>query len=251
MRLPTQGRQADDRGVIRNGRDAGTKSNYIPIIPQDLAKAYKAFNAKLTPQQRAALNIHSDANPTGEIKPLHKEDEFTQLDSLDDPRGQRGCPRNLWLAPMDAAQAIEPSEAESQGPSGFLHIIAVLAILRRVLRIYEVSGQQDQAVRLHGECVAVALGIPGFTTSQVARTYGVTKQAVSKRVRVISQALELPAAYRTHLATLPRGAGVCLKGSTHPHQSKPATSQDKGQGSPTRQGNAHPPAKPGASKQPK
>lgn len=243
MRLGnTYGRQDPAKGSIRkkpvitNSRDAGTLSNYIPQLPQSLSQAYKAFNATLTPSQRRTLNIHSDANPTGEIKPLHKEDECVRVDDME----ERPSP---FPAPLDA---LEPSQADQPHPSGYLHIIAVLAILRRVLRVYEVSGQQEPSVRLHGECIALALGIPGFKQSDVARTYGVTKQAINKRVRVIAAALELPPAYRTPLAALPRPSGFTLKGNTHPHPSKPRHKPARGQQCPNQPKHPTPSPKRGA-----
>ena len=228
MSLPSSSspRGRSKGGANRNNRFAGVKSNYIPYISPTLSQAYKEFNASLTPAQRKALNLHTPANPTGEIKPLYKEDECVNLDNLDDPQD---LGRNQWLSPLAAADhAITPQQEEA-APSGFVHIIAVLAILRRALRVYEVSSQQDHAVRLHGDCIAIALGIPGFRVAEVARTHLVTKQAVSKRVKVIAAALELPPAYRTPLAALPTEAGMSLKGKPHPHPSKPRTSQAKGQ----------------------
>ena len=200
-----------------------TSSNYIPLLPDQLRETYQSFNRTLTPDQRKALGIHSEANPTGEIKPLHKEDECQQIDNWEQSTPPAGYSLSAWLDALQTTQPIEPEEQDAKAGTGYLHIIAVLSIIRRVLRAYEVSAQQDSAVRLHGECLALALSIPGYgDLTTVAKRHGVSKQAVSKRVRVISQSLALPPAYSKSVSKLPQAA-IHLRGTPramHPRGSK-------------------------------
>lgn len=224
-----------------------TSSNYIPLLPEELRKEYAKFNASLSPEQRKALGIHSEANPTGEIKPLHKEDECVRVDSFDTATAPQGFNHSTWLDALAHSDPIAPEEQASRTASGYIHIIAVLSIIRKVLRAYEVSAQQHPAVRLHGDCLALALSVPGYgDLSAVAKRHGVSKQAVSKRVRVIASALDLPSYYPSLLSTLPQEAGITLKGYSRPlhPRSRPVSPQSKG--NPAKWGNGvgqvgHPP----------
>lgn len=184
-------------------RQDGVQSNYIPHLPSDLAKAYAKFNAGLTPRQRAELGI-SEANPTGEIRPEQKDELFVNPRELDlngsgFNEGQ-GNLSNIFIEALTSHDPIPLSDQELQQHhrKGHIHILVVFTIIRRVMRIFECAS--DPVTRLHGDVVGLALGLPGYTVSSLARAHGCTRQAVSKRLRRVIHALDLPPTYKMLLA---------------------------------------------------
>lgn len=221
----------DQRHSSTFNRQDGVRSNYIPFIPSQLAGEYSKFYATLTPAQRAELGA-SESNPTGEIRPLHKSDEYQTSEPIrallshgDDSTLPRGGIFTDAILHQDC-EPVEPSELNTKPQH--LHLLVVHTILRRVLRIFECAS--EPSTRLHGDVVAIALGIPGFTVATVARTYGVTRQAVSKRLRRVIAHLGLPPTERMAMAGLdytrhgkpPRKARGCLPAAL----SRPKAAQD-------------------------
>lgn len=67
----------------------------------------------------------------------------------------------------------------------------VLDILRRILSVLDNSN--DDGVRLHAYCIKTALGMPDLPNmSATAKAHGLTRAAVSGRVKLIQKNLGLP-----------------------------------------------------------
>lgn len=185
-------------GITRRGgqRTSGPKfGTYIPETNPKLSKAYAKFYDSLTPKQLEALGGRPDScNPTAEIRPESKNatnpDDWEYYTNGEANRKQQNIFAKA-ICHIDA-DPIEPGDADAK--TNHLHIILVMEVLRKVLKVYEVAS--DQSTKLHGEVVALALGFPGLTVSTLAKKYGCTRQAVSKRLRRVVTALNLPPTYR-------------------------------------------------------
>lgn len=67
----------------------------------------------------------------------------------------------------------------------------VLDILRKVIAVIDLSPCAE--VRLHGTCIKLALGMPGLPTmTALADQHGLTRAAISARVKTIQRNLKLP-----------------------------------------------------------
>lgn len=67
----------------------------------------------------------------------------------------------------------------------------VLDILRKVIAVIDLSPSAE--VRLHGTCIKLALGMPGLPTmTSLAEQHGLTRAAISARVKTIQRNLKLP-----------------------------------------------------------
>lgn len=226
-------------------RKDGVQSNYIPFLPSPLADAYAKFNAGLTPQQRAELGA-SEHNPTGEIRPHYKDElcvsprDYPMVGS-GQQEGQ-GNLSNIFIEALTCHDPIplSPEEIQSQTSRGHIHILVVFTIIRRVMRIFECAG--DPVTRLHGDVVALALGLPGYTVGNIARAHHCTRQAVSKRLRKVIQALDLPPTYRMQMAA-DRSQGMDYKRHGKPPR-KPRKAAGDAKGSPVSSGTTSPPHKP-------
>lgn len=168
----------------------GFFTSYVPTLSADLAEEYRKFNQGLSPQQRAALGIKNpEDNPTGEIRPICRDaEEFpVEADNLDRP--------NL-LTEAFIHNDPNPADPSAGNPNpNKLDLIVVLEVIRRLLSIYEVA--VDLKTRLHGEVIALALGVPGTkSVSDLARKYGCSRQAVSCRLVRVIEALDLPPTWR-------------------------------------------------------
>lgn len=203
---------ADQELNRRGGQKLGDSkfASYIPITPPPLAKAYKGFYNSLTPEQLKMLGGKPDPrNLTDEIRPQTKN--ATNPDDWDYfTDGSAGQPQTNLFGKALCHYDPEPIEPDAQNNSkpNHIHLIVLMEVLRKVLKVYEVAS--DPSTRLHGEVVAVALGFPGMTVGSLAKAYGCTRQAVSKRLRRVITALDLPPTYRmvvhstqpTHLTTM-------------------------------------------------
>lgn len=161
-------------------------SSYIETLPDNLRAAYAKFNASLTPAQRKALNISSgDENPTGEMRLTSKDHSPIPEENSE----------NLY-ARLFTTYDPEPQEPGEADPTATrLDLIVVLEVIRRLLTIYEVA--TDPKTRLHGEVIALALGVPGTpTVSELSRRYQCSRQAVSHRLTQVIKALDLPPTWK-------------------------------------------------------
>lgn len=233
-------------------RTDGIQSGYIPHLSPDLAKAYAAFNATLTPEQREALGT-SKANPTGEIRPEQKDELCVNprdynLTGSGHEEGQ-GNLSNIFIEALTYNDPVPVSEDEltSQGRKGHIHILVVFTVIRRVLRIFECAS--DPVTRLHGDVVALALGLPGYTVGNIARAHGCTRQAVSKRLRRVIHALDLPPTYKMQKAISQGAPDYTRQGkpprkpSSHLGDGRSRTRSNPHPGKPAR-GLKHPTGKP-------
>lgn len=67
----------------------------------------------------------------------------------------------------------------------------VLDILRKVIAVIDLSTNPE--VRLHGTCIKLALGMPDQPTmTALANQHGLTRAAISARVKTIQRNLRLP-----------------------------------------------------------
>lgn len=67
----------------------------------------------------------------------------------------------------------------------------VLDILRKIIAVIDLSPSAE--VRLHGTCIKLALGMPGLPTmTSLAEQHGLTRAAISARVKTIQRNLRLP-----------------------------------------------------------
>lgn len=221
----------DLEGVRRRGshkQDGPKYGTYIPETSPKLSKAYHKWYDSLTDAQLEAIGGRPDScNPTAEIRPETKNatnpDDWDYFTSGDNGSKQPNIFAKA-ICHIDA-EPIEPGDATAK--ANHLHIIIVMEVLRKVLKVYEVAS--DQSTRLHGEVVALALGFPGLTVSTLAKRYGCTRQAVSKRLRRVVTALNLPPTYRmlvhgggasviTKIAKAAAKAGKRTKASAHCRQ---------------------------------
>lgn len=183
----------------------GTQSGYIPHLNRQLAQEYARFNASLSPEQKALLGV-TDANPTGEIRPQYKDELCVTprdygLSGSGHEEGQ-GNLSNIYIEALTCRDQVPMSadEISQIGKKGHIHILVVFTIIRRVLRIFECAS--DPVTRLHGDVVALALGLPGYTVGNIARAHGCTRQNISKRMRRVIHALDLPPTYKMQMATV-------------------------------------------------
>ena len=168
----------------------GEHGNYLPKLPKDLADQYRQFYSSLSPAQLAQLGgAPHPSNLTDEINPSVK---YSNTPDTWDTFGERQAHTSLGqslVRCLSSQPDIDPADL-SANQGQHLHPVAVLEIIRRVLLIYTTA--PDTSTRLHGEVVAMALGFPGLTVSTLSRKYGVTRQAISKRLRNIIKGLGLP-----------------------------------------------------------
>lgn len=165
--------------------------NALPYVPKPLQAAYRKWYDSLTPEQLATLGGKPHpSNPTGEVSPIFKEHlHIEEQDGFSNTPKTRSVFLTLFSDDQPPADPQEAQPSQSHIPS-FL----VLEIVRKVLHAW--TSAPDRSTRLHGEVLGVALGIPGETISTLAKKYGCTRQAVSKRHRSIVKALSLPPSTR-------------------------------------------------------
>lgn len=184
--------QSDDR--LSKGRGKARSNyftSYIPDLSQGLAEEYRKFNQSLSKEQREALGVRNPAdNPTGEIRPIVREAVALPIDA-DNMDDHNGRPILSALVHND-----QPAQEPAQDPiANRLDMVTVLEVIRRLLTIYEVS--PDSRTRLHGEIIALALGVPGSEpVSDLARKYNTSRQTVSKRLVRVIESLDLPPTWR-------------------------------------------------------
>lgn len=178
-------------------------TSYQEPVPPALAEEYRKFYATLTPSQLAALGFKGktkaahlmdpDLNPTGEIRPLCRDNQT--LSSLD-PDNPSPMPAANLLSAALIHNDPQPQEAQDNpGRPTKLDLVVVLEVIRRLLSIYEVS--TDRKTRLHGEIIALALGVPGASNvADLARKYQCSRQNISFRLVKVVKSLDLPPTWR-------------------------------------------------------
>lgn len=177
--------------------------NCLPSIPKHIQGAYREFYASLTTEQLESLGGKPHpSNLSNEVRPLLKEAQhIPHADPTDDPKGNS-------VFSMLATDAPPASIDDLPTTSSTIPAIIVLEIVRKVLHAW--TSAPDRSTRLHGEVLGVALGIPGESISTLARKYGCTRQAISKRHRSIIKALSLPPSVRMVLGRT-KAAQVLLR----------------------------------------
>lgn len=127
--------------------------------------------------------------------PFEERQKLAQM-GLDKPEcSYVGNGRNHDISdlPVAAPEAEDFDHADPIPSEGVESARAVGELLKEFLyRIIE----ERQNPRLEAECISLAFGFGaarGLTQTQVAKQYGLTRAAVSKRVREIKRAFNLPA----------------------------------------------------------
>ena len=180
MRLKVNAKHS--RTANQNGK---VGSNMLPAIPDHIRKAYREFYKGLTKEQLDALGgSPHPSNLTGEINPHFKYS--TSPDNWDEIDTQ-AQPIFKGLTYQDAPP-LEPGDLEATPPA-HVHLVVVLQIIRKILLAFTAS--PDASARLHGEVLALAVGFPGISVKSIASKHGITRQAISKRLRVIINHLGL------------------------------------------------------------
>lgn len=168
-------------------------TSYLPALPQDLSEEYRKFNESLSPDQRAALGLGNPKdNPTGEVRPICRDATPTPLDA--DQEADFNSTNLFSEALIHNDPEPEDPAAPNSNPTR-LNLVVVLEVIRRLLSIYEAAS--DRKTRLHGEVIALALGVPGAgSVADLARKYGCSRQSVSGRLVRVVEALDLPPTWR-------------------------------------------------------
>lgn len=211
-----------DKGRIGDRSKNGVNSpgsNILPDLSQPLSQAYREFYASLTPEQLESLGGKPHpSNLTGEINPSYKyatsPDDWEKFSE-----SRNSTVKGIGRAFFNALATYDRDPVDEQEisttPPNHLHMVVVMELLRKVLMIY--TNAPDPATRLHGDTVALALGFPGLSVGGLARKYGITRQAASKRLRNIIKALDLPPTQRMLLhATSPISQAIKKSGITIP-----------------------------------
>lgn len=166
-----------------------------------LRATYAAWWRGLTPTQRAALSEggfdHTNPGHSGVPKP-HRYVE-TEKDTSADAEGhrdfvnyadwsQRGYDidhqtARAWQADRVAGERLMQDKTFTQEE--------MLDIISKAMSVF--TDSVHPAVRLHGTCVKIALGVPGVPNmSELARANDVTRAEVSRRVKNIQRKMGLP-----------------------------------------------------------
>lgn len=164
--------------------------NALPYVSKPLQAAYRKWYDSLTDEQLAQLGGRPHpANPTSEVTPIFKD--HLHIEDRDDQTPTHRQPTEHKSVYHILSTERDPSDiTEGHTNHESLPAILVLEIVRKVLHAW--TSAPDRSTRLHGEVLGIALGIPGETVSSLARKYGCTRQAISKRHRSIVKALSLP-----------------------------------------------------------
>lgn len=177
-------------GKFQRKASPGSVTTYLPHLSKDLADTYRQFYASLSPDQLAQLGgAPHPSNLTGEVNPSYK---YAQTPDTWDLFGEKQAHTSWGQSLVRSLSTLPDTSPDELGaaPPNTMHTVAVLEILRRVLMIYTTA--PDTSTRLHGEVVALALGFPGLSVASLSRKYGVTRQAISKRLRNTIKGLGLP-----------------------------------------------------------
>lgn len=172
--------------------------NALPKINKRLAATYRQFYSTLTTEQMASLGGKPHpSNLTGEVTRILKNNLYISEEgdeNPDHPTHQQGASLTAILS-----RERDPSDIDADTTSpDLIPALIVLEIIRKVLHAW--TSAPDRSTRLHGEVLGIALGIPGESVSSLARKYGCTRQAISKRHRSVIKALSLPPNTRMLLA---------------------------------------------------
>lgn len=142
-----------------------------------IRETWDDFLAKATPKQRAELEKAGFdlADPLSENLPEYHR-RFSSAG--DDERSE-------WVTMINSRK-----DRAAESPKDPLMDFAVV-VACRVIDSFDCS--QDKGVRLHAECMRLAIGMPSCgSQKEVAKKFGKTKAYVSFRVRAIQKKLTLP-----------------------------------------------------------
>jgi hypothetical protein len=173
--------------------------NALPKINKRLAATYRDFYASLTPEQLESLGGKPHpSNLTGEATRILKNNLYISEEGDDSQPDQPTYQQGASLTTILSRER-DPSDIDADTASpDLIPALIVLEIIRKVLHAW--TSAPDRSTRLHGEVLGIALGIPGESVSSLARKYGCTRQAISKRHRSVIKALSLPPNTRMLLA---------------------------------------------------
>lgn len=214
----------------QGNRPGSREHNLFPHLSPGLVDEYKRFYASLSPDQIAKLGgIPHPSNLTGEINPTFKYANTPEhWDYFSDAKGMasQGM-KDVFLRALTYWQETPVDEADlAKVPPGHLHVLFVLELIRKVLLVY--TGAPDPQTRLHGEIVCLALGFPGPNCATLARKYKVSRQAVSKRLRNVIEAIGLPPTARMVSQASPVIRAIINAGGNIPHQIPPKSARSQG-----------------------
>jgi hypothetical protein len=142
-----------------------------------LKETWEEFLRKATPQQRASLEEAGFdlKNPIYDNLPeFHRMFSTTGDDELSE-----------WKTMINSRIVNEP-ETPKDPLIDFSVVVAC-----KIIDAFDCSA--DKSVKLHAECMRLAIGMPSCgSQKEVAKKYGRTKAYISWRVRDIQKRLELP-----------------------------------------------------------
>ena len=162
---------------------------------------YRAWWATLDAKQRASLAATgmNPESPQHHGVPLAHRYIETEKDTSADAEGhrdfvnyadwsQRGYDidhqtARAWQSSRDAGERLMQDKTFTNDE--------VLDIISKAMSVF--TDSVHPAVRLHGTCVKIALGVPGVPNmSELARANNVTRAEVSRRVKNIQKKMGLP-----------------------------------------------------------
>jgi hypothetical protein len=148
----------------------------------EMRKQWTEFLRKLSPEEKSQLTKAGfnllDPSDDG-MSQFHKT--FAPNDEDDDP--QRGFGRK-YRTQIDMSDKYVPDKKDP--PMDF-----AVAIAASIIDVFSSTTNQD--VKMHADCVKLAIGYPSCGSQKdIAKRYGRSKAYISFRVRSIQKRLNLP-----------------------------------------------------------